>query len=99
MDVKKHVIDYETAMGLKKAGVKQDSLFYWCFPEGATKPQLMNFSIYDFKHDATFQAHLKHNECAAFTLSEIMDLLPGRNLGSELRQLVNELQQNHSPSV
>lgn len=99
MDITKHVIDYETAMRFKKGGIKQDSLFYWCFPEGATEPQLMNFSIYDFKHDPTFEAHLKKQECAAFMLSELLDLLPDTSLSEELNAAIGNLERYYSPNA
>lgn len=99
MDVNKHVIDYESGLKLKKLGVKQDSLFFWCFPEGATTPQLMNFSIYNFRHDNSFEAHLKENECSAFMISELMDLMPDKSVDAALANAVSQLQRHYSPSV
>lgn len=98
MDVTKHVIPYPLAMQLKKAGVKQDSLFYWCFPDDHTgaEPVLMNFSIYNFKHDSGFQAHLKDNECAAFMLSELKAVQMGDQIAAETRREAENLLQSYS---
>lgn len=69
MKLEDQVVSLELARKLKELGVVQTSIFGWTsFNDGTAD--------LDFRYDGNL---IPPTECAAFTASEILDLMPGRN--------------------
>lgn len=65
MELNKQVISLPLAKHLKKLGVKQESVFYWVGSnEVFYGPQFV---------------HIESGDCSAFTASELLAKMPGRN--------------------
>jgi len=72
MELSKQVVSLEIAKKLKELGVKQESLFYWCWNPSQPEPILLN-------NDAGHRPETGGNDCfcSAFTVAELGELMRG----------------------